>query len=772
MKQGMRAQFGIVVSTLCVAASVVQGATLTLTTSDAQGKSSFDTWNVSGGGAEAPTNINDYVVSGGKYIRIQWNRTFGGNTLAFGEIGSADGGLVIQRGDSNVGHSIGFGNNGAILNRGFFTMWAANRTPTLINEGPLTVMAPESNPFRIALGEASNTNNSMTISATIKGAAGTALLLCSGSLPKVDSFTLSGEMSEFKGRLIVAGGREQASRNYYPVSAVLAAKTLGGTLVVQPDASVRAQWSTTTFTTAGLELQEGSILIARCTNAGDACGRIVVTESLSVEPGVVVKLSSEPYWTSTNGFDEVVLTLPQEKGTIPLDRFKLELSEEKVPLELATNLVDGVWQLVVHKDPHDLLSVNDVATTSPTPAVNSCLTNATSWYRGEVPHAGMQYMANIGSGGLPAYPIVCTPYSATDPYVFAGDALVLGPGSRLFIFTSDTTFRLLALSSNITVPLSLTGVPGTLRGTVRLRASSDRYPQVFQAYFYGVNIVEADMNGPGTLFVTGRQGSGKPFGDIEFTALNTNFTGRIKVFANVTHKPNGPEANAHERVFLTDARNLGGPLAEFKADALELADYSELVPRNDVDLNVVNRGITITSNGCFTVQGNVTLTVSNDITYNGTLRKTGAGLLMLNSAARVADGAPAALAVDGGLVGVGVTNALSGVAVTFADGARLLVDPAAEGDVATFGAVDLSASPFGGSLPVAFKLSGFAEGESYSCRDLAVCTVANQDAADALVVSAERIQGYRVAFSPRVNDGGTVTILARIVEDGLTVIFR
>ena len=754
-----------------VAFGAAHGATLTLTTSDGSGKSSFDTWNISGGGTEKPSAENDYVVNGGKYVRVRYNRTFGGNTLSFGEVGGTAGALIIQRADGNAGHDIGFGNNGAILNQGYFTIWSQNRTPTLLNAGPLVVKAPENAPFRIQLGDGQNTNNAMTISATVTGEVGTALMLCAGTKPQTDSFTLTGDMGAFKGRLIVAGGREQANRNFFPVSAVLSG-ALGGTLVVQPDASIRARYTDTVFTTAGLELEEGAILVARCTNSGKECGRIDVAESLSVAPGgVTVQLSDEPYWTTTNGFDAVVLTLPQEKGTIPLERFTLDLAEEKTLLSLATNLVDGVWQLVVHKEPHDLLSVNDSSSTSLNAGILSCCTNAASWYSGETPHAGRVYMANKGSGGLADFPIVRTPYYVNEPYVFAGDALVLGNGSRLFLCSRDTTFGLLALNANVTVPLALNGVPTFLRGTIRLRSCSETYPQVFHAYFQGLNTIAAEVVGPGTLHVTGRSGSGKPYGDIEFTALNTNFTGRIKVCSKVNNQAASEDSYRHERVFVTDARNLGGPLAAFKADALELADYTVLQPRNDVDLNVANRGVTITGNACFTVPEGVTLTVSNDITYNGALKKKGPGVLALNGNAR-AGGETASLAVAEGFLRVGSTNALNGVTVSFADGARLIVDPAATGDVASFGAVDLSAAPFGGTLPVAFKLPELEEGGTHVYRGVAVCTVASRAAADALAVTAARIEGCRVSFAPRANADGTVTILADIGPDGLSIMIR
>ena len=88
---------------LIVVASVildcaVNAATLTLTTSDASGFSSFDKWIESASVTNAPSADNDYVIDNGRYIRIIWNRTFGGNSLSFGVVGESAGQLIIQRG--------------------------------------------------------------------------------------------------------------------------------------------------------------------------------------------------------------------------------------------------------------------------------------------------------------------------------------------------------------------------------------------------------------------------------------------------------------------------------------------------------------------------------------------------------------------------------------------------------------------------------------------------------------------------------------------------
>jgi len=435
-----------------------------------------------------------------------------------------------------------------------------------------------------------------------------------------------------------------------------------------------------------------------------------------------------------------------------------------------------VWQLVIRKQAHDILSVNDSTDTTIANARPSACTNAASWKSGNAPQPGKMYQAINGIGGLGAseWPFIRTPYysNTATPFVFAGDCLVLGQGGAIYPCSKDVTFPRLNLSQNTTYILSLANVPSYLRGKLHLNSSSDTYPQKIQAYMRGLNTVAAEVSGPGVLNILGRNGSGNPYGDIEFTALNTNFTGRIKVYANVSSTAPGADDYKHERVFVTDARNLGGPLAEFRADALELADYSVLEARNDVDLNVANRGVKITGNAGMSAPANVTLAISNDITYNGTLTKKGAGVLALNGAARVADGASAALSVAEGYVRVGSTNALNGVSTTFADGAYLLVDPEAAGDVATFGAVDLSAAPFGGTLPVAFALPVSGNSKTCNYSGVAVCTVVDTATAEGLTLEAKKTRGHLVQFSIRTNADGTATVLADVKSKGLILMVQ
>ena len=226
------------------------GATLTLSKSDGSGKSSFDKWDASAATpGDAPSADNDYVVDGNRHIRVIWNRTFGGNKITFGASGS-EGRLVIQRGKNgdgtySEGHDIGFGNQGAYLVNGYFTPWESNKKPRFHTSangstcGPLTILAPESKPFRISAADVTsstfNTNNTITISVPIKGDGGTALMLCAGgnaSMPAAaDTFTITGDLSDFHGKLIISGGTEKSQLDAVPVDAVLQGTMPGSVLV-------------------------------------------------------------------------------------------------------------------------------------------------------------------------------------------------------------------------------------------------------------------------------------------------------------------------------------------------------------------------------------------------------------------------------------------------------------------------------------------------------------------------------------------------------------
>ena len=795
----------LIISAAVMAMTVVHatafGAELHLTASDnssSYGNTSFNIWNKNGGGTEAPTSANDYVVDGGFTMRFPngsypsggW--VWPGKSLRIGTVGGSLGILVITR-TANSTHT--FNNGGLILAKGRIQPWVGNYTQTFT--GTITVTAPESAPFDVMLNDtASHTNQTFAIGGTLKGAAGTALRVYSNTAYPA-KFNLTTTPTAFAGTVIVGNGdatkQVTCSTDYNKEMPGGFLITTGSTLTalqndkhwyigfleLQSGASFLPPNSGTKWKIGDLTLDGESTLGFQISDAN--ISTLTITNSLSVASGATLKFSGAPGESDTASRSWVVMTLPQDKGTIPLENFTLSglpAYPSALPrYTLATNAVDGVWQLLLTKTAHGYLAVNDdTGGYSAAAEVSSACTNAASWASGAAPCPGIDYAAVKDKGGLSSWPVVRTPYQS-EPWVFAGDSLTLGTGGLLLPCAKDVTFSQLVLSANSTYIMSLPGSGTHLRGAVQTVGGSDAYPQKIQAYMRGLNAMDAEISGNGTIWVIGRNSSGNPYGDVEFTALNTNFTGKVKLCAvgpteSSTKNPPSAADYEHERVFVTDARNLGGPLDAFRTDALELADYSVLEARNDVDMNVANRGITVTGNAGFAVPTTVTLSISNDITWNGTARKTGAGTLAIGGDPRIASGSTAALAVEKGYVKVLSTNALNCVSTTFANGAYLLVDPAATGDVATFGAVDLSATPFGGTLPVAFALPALGDNETYDYSNVAVCTVADATTAEGLTLSAKKIRGHSVKFTIRTNADGTTTVLAAVKASGFVITFQ
>lgn len=779
-----------------LAATSAYGAELHLTASDTEsgyGKTSFSIWNIKGGGTEAPTSANDYVVDGGFTMRFPsgsypsggW--VWPGKSLRIGTVGGSQGILVITR-NANSTHT--FSNGGLILAKGRIQPWVGNYTQTFT--GTITVTAPESAPFDVMLNDtADHPNQTFAIAGTLKGAAGTALRVYSNTAYPA-TFKLTTTPTAFAGTVIVGNGdaskvvtcstdynKEMPGGFRITTGSTLTSLQNGknwkvGFLELQSGASFLPPDKGTRWTVGDLTLASGSTFRVRID--GTAVSTLTVTNSLDVAPGAILEIFGAPGEGDTSAGEWAVMTLPQDKGTIPLGNFALSgvnaFPGSLIPqYSLSTNAASGKWQLLLRKTAHDYLAVNDSGSATLSDGDSSACTNGVSWTTGEVPQQGRIYVAQKDKGNLTAWPVIRTPYQS-EPYAFPGDALCLANGSQMVFCGRDTTFPLLSIGANTTLQLGVAGVPAFLRGKVSTVGGSDTYPQRFQAYQSGLTTVEAEIAGNGTIWICGRSGSGAPYGDIEFTAINTNFMGKIKACAGgVANVAASADNHKHERVFVADARNLGGPLDAFRADALELADYSVLEARNDVDMNVANRGVTITGNAGFAAPRNVTLAISNDITWNGVASKTGAGTLALGGAPHIASGVTAALSVEEGFLQVRSTNAVDGVSVSFADGAYLLVDPAATGDVATYGAVDLSATPFGGTLPVALDFPGGApEGEA--TLTFAVATVADAARAKSLTASARKIPGRSVEFSTRANADGTATILASVRKNAFMLIIR
>lgn len=301
-----------------------------------------------------------------------------------------------------------------------------------------------------------------------------------------------------------------------------------------------------------------------------------------------------------------------------------------------------------------------------------------------------------------------TPVTTGAVYAFPGKMLLLSSGATLYAFNASYGFdgRDLELRGG-GIRLATTGAAvasrkhedGNAYYTYTVKGGLVRLPGAYSNTLltYGdrrILRIESELTGSGDLRLTTIEASSRfknHCGYHEFTALNTNFTGKIHVTATTrtasgTQTPAGyttPNETEHVRLFVYDERNLGGARDEFAWDALLLDQYSELQALNDVTFtDGWNRGLAIGNIGRLHVPEGLTMTVRRPLNVNGRLVKEGAGTLALggvltfggeNQTAAPESGANL-MTVAGGAIQPLAAHAFDGLAITFTNNASLRVD--------------------------------------------------------------------------------------------------
>ena len=303
--------------------------------------------------------------------------------------------------------------------------------------------------------------------------------------------------------------------------------------------------------------------------------------------------------------------------------------------------------------------------------------------------------------------------------------------------------------------------------------------------------IESEVVGGGTIkcstFAAGDYNNDRSF--YEFTALNTNFTGKINVSMPYETKYAIPVPNWNQRtrLFVYDERNLGGGRDTFAYDALYLDHYAELFPLNDVTFtDGWNRGIAIGDIGRMNVTNNLTLSILRPLNVNGNLVKDGAGTLALggtltfNGATQSAT--PTAnknlLTVRGGSIKPLAAHAFDGLAITFTNNASIKLDATtADADLLNYGIVNVKET----TAPIALAANQSVipvtvtppENGDVARFAVAICTV-GESFAETLPVekfSVARAGRYRCnRVEKRSNGDGTVTYLASFFVPGAMLV--
>lgn len=405
------------------------------------------------------------------------------------------------------------------------------------------------------------------------------------------------------------------------------------------------------------------------------------------------------------------------------------------------------------------------------------------WSDGEFPQSGYDYF--IGSNNS----ICFSPANSDHPNrvdTFPGDRLITTDLSVIYLYTSTTIPVLHAYGRTAIYPRVSTSLSGKL-SLHRYSDSSRTDARMLGSIEFRLN---SEIDGDGSLVAQSYYPFAGSGSTLYLGGMNTNWVGCLST-AWTKEKASNPDPSeaAHTRIAVGDGRNLGGALAAFRHDSLKLQNYAELRVTNTTTFAEATRGFLILTNGILNVDGGQTASLAAPITLQGTLLKTGGGMLSLGGPIRfglnndLEDAtAPEAgynvIDVRSGALKVTNAKALDGAALTFAADTSLHLDlrPAeaamqSKGFLFSGGAAALSCT---GRLPVVFE--GGSLNDFNTGIDVPLCTV---DASEAEAMSA-KLQPFidlgdrrcTGKMSASLNGDGTATIAVRFTAKGCRIIIR
>lgn len=416
------------------------------------------------------------------------------------------------------------------------------------------------------------------------------------------------------------------------------------------------------------------------------------------------------------------------------------------------------------------------------PATGESLTDY--WDDGKLPHEGADYRIdqNFFISG------------AGNPYTFPGDSCTVKHG-RCFGLRNDMrtlTFNDLSFVDGVILrPLQVAAY--VLNGRLSLLKGDNAFSPALvncaNAPTQSLTInseIDGDNDIVFRLFTVETAGYSSAKGEVYLTGFNTNYTGRIIVTA-VSDEYTLADGSTLElgadntlTLHITDARNLGGALAQIDADSLVLSNKCRLAIDATTKFSEINRGWHIPEDAYLRVKTSAMVTCANTLTIGGELVKEGAGTLCL-AAKPVSEGSSARLTVSAGNLAVAATDALEGLPTTLASGSTLIIDRES-GDAAfkEKGLVltDVSIVSESGVVPVSFTFDVEKIDTTLTRHSFSVMTY--PAAQSSAVASAYRFSkpseargtGYSLELEERDNGDGTLTLNACLVRKGLRISVR
>ncbi len=726
----------------------------------------------------APDPAKNYYATGCRSVtgKTDHKCSFGGN-------------LLVLSGSYNWKtqnpYYMDFPREGVVILPGakFFDNQAVNKVVEQKITGTMTVLSTSASPFVLQPTAGAPTPTSINVAGfdlacTLRGPA-TAAIRCEpiGNGAARGWLRVTGETSEYLGSLNVH------SNDLYVGACGLANASfvsLTQTAVLRPYA---ADGETVTITNLSLD---GS-----CEIVLNPSNCLFVASALSLADNTAIRFEIGTYSGGTT--HRAIMTAPAGSGIEShLRDWDHVLNETWRSATLSVETAGG--RETVYLDLADANSLVKLLSSDGDASWEngrSAFTNVTQWSDGQTVHGGADYLVR---NGFTLRTLEEGRYqSATFPMTypkFPGTSLTIWYDSSLALRQTRMEFDMLRLAPRAILHLGNTHTK-YVTGNILLLGSDSDDPATIRAYYTSVNrtnYVNATISGTGALQVHGQAGSGDPRGHVQLGGINTNWTGRTIVSIGTTTVEGRETPTWRNTQFLhvTNALALGAARAAFTYNALQLEQCGALCVenRNAVVLDTPNRGVFVKDWGQMIVGADSSLTIKNDVTYYGELRKTGPGLLAFGGTARFGVGGTASPTTLSNVLNVveGTFKPLSarcldGVAATFGSGARLAFDlsPAdatfkAKGIVLEKPASSLTFAD--ATVPVAIDCGDAPFDGTIYTFGLVTADETTVQALKAKLKVANPRTGYVVETSVAPSEGGLWTLFAKVRPSGCCVIIR
>ena len=618
----------------------------------------------------------DYIVPKNTTLRTPTtSATFGGKSL------TVNSGGVLSLCAGGAGCEYTFSGVGLIQKGSLVSLWANNP----VVKGNVTIPANA----RVEMYD-NNASSSIGFDCSLSGQSSSTLWAYGYNDTKCTVRFKGSTLSGYSGS-IVCCTQDYAHRNTAPVPAQATTLSIGtvetsASVTIHPYCTITAESAGDVVSLASLEMKTNSTMTVAYSKSSKTASCIKVIGTFTHNEGPVkIDVTGNGATSDCEWPDSELPILKAPAGiTLSANDFVVVAAWPAYDLSVRT-AEDGLSTLFIRQHGNVIIQESaDVLNQKDT----SSFCSGDKWKGGNIPD---QYNCYYSAQGTQRA------YGSPFPgYVFARQSGILA--LQLSNVRIDD-FRIIGSATDgMGIYAYYNGA--TLEGRLHL-VSGNNYTRL--AGHQGTLTIASEIDGPGRIQIYGKTES-KSIVTVRITNTNDLFTGWIE---SAVKSGNTPSDSVHSILEFVDGRSLGGAMSPWTYNGHTFNAYTYFTPLATTTLERENCGIFVDGFARIVCNDGITLTVKEKTTWNGELKKLGAGTLAWGGAAPsfTTDGGttPVAdknlLVIAEGTLRPASSEAFRGVAVTIADGAGIGVEVQADDttDLAQYG-MDLR--PAGSSLTI------------------------------------------------------------------------